>query len=387
MFQPSTKHLVLAAVFTQFLTSIRALSFPVTTGRYNTSIVATQLIDHDRLDFHGPTPQPRTLMISLFHPVPPTECCPSLTPYMDPITAAFEDAYYAEAGLPAGSFGSLALQTCRLRPEPNAKSGRGARASTYPLILFSPGSGNSRLLYSAIAQQLSSTGYIVVTVDHPYDAGIVTFPDNTTILANLTADTPPADDLTVRVRDVSFVLDQLRRPSVISRLIPGRTGGLDTSKVGIYGHSLGGATAAEAMLSDSRFIGGINLDGTFFGSVINQGLKKPFMIMAHEGKNLTTDASWGALWPNLKGFKRGFMLNASTHGTFTDLTEAAGLIGLRKEHPTQVGAWLGRLDGERALQIITAYTSKFFDFVLKGEKSEALDRLRMEFPEVTVGEA
>lgn len=187
------------------------------------------------------------------------------------------------------------------------------------------------------------------------------------------------------MKDVSFVLDQLRSPLVISRLIPGQTSGLDTSKVGIYGHSLGGATAAEAILSDSRLMGGVNLDGTFFGSAIDRGLDKPFMIMAHEGKNLTSDVTWGAIWPKLKGFKREFMLGNSTHGTFTDLAEAADLIGLREQFPTEVAALLGGIDGGRALQIITAYTSRFFDFVLKGKKSDLLDRSSMEFHEVTVG--
>jgi pimeloyl-ACP methyl ester carboxylesterase len=322
---------------------------------------------------------------------------------MDPISATFEDEEYAPVGIPAGAFGSLTLQTCK--PCPVLNPSRRIKGSNYPLVLFSPGLGNSRLLYSAIAQQyvfpifcfsllakfhphrLSSTGYIVVTIDHTYDAGIVIFPDNTTILAaNITTDSQIVDDLNIRVKDVSFVLDQLHRSSVISRLIPGRTCGLDTSKVGIYGHSLGGATAAEALLSDSRLIGGINLDGTFFGSVIDRGLNKPFMIMAHEGKNLTTDVTWAALWPKLKGFRRGFMLSGSTHGTFTDLAEAAALIGLRERFPTEVAAFLGIIEGERALQVIGAYTSRFFDFVLKGKKSELLDSSSMEFPEVTVGE-
>ncbi|RYP71473.1 hypothetical protein DL769_004698 [Monosporascus sp. CRB-8-3] len=376
-----------AALFTQLLPSIGAVSFSATIGLYNTSIATTQLIDHHRLDPYAPTPQPRTLMISLFHPVPPVACRPSLTPYMDPISATFEDEQYAQAGIPAGAFGSLTLQSCKPRPGPNSHSGRRVKESKYPLVLFSPGLGNTRLLYSAMAQKLSSTGYIVVTVDHPYDAGIVTFPDNSTILAaNITTDAQIVDDLNVRVRDVSFVLDQLHSPSIVSKLIPGLTCRLDTSKVGIYGHSLGGATAAEAMLSDSRLVGGVNLDGTFFGSVINRGLDKPLMMMAHEGKNLTTDATWGALWPNLKGFKRQFMLNGSTHGTFTDLAEAADLIGLREEFPTQAAALLGSIDGGRALQIIATYTGRFFDFVLKGKKSELLDRSSTEFPEVTVGE-
>ncbi|KAL5366605.1 PAF acetylhydrolase family protein [Aspergillus floccosus] len=361
---PSDKYLLLAALVTQLLPSIGAVSFPATGGLYNASIATAQLVDH--------------------HPTYSDNLSLSSRPSTK--LATFEDEQYAQAGIPAGAFGLLTLQTCM--PCPSSDSSRRVKGPKFPLILFSPGLGNSRLLYGAMAQQLSSTGYIVVTIDHPYDAGIVTFPNNTTVLAaNITTNAEIIADLNIRVRDVSFVLDQLYIPSVISRLILRRICGLDTSKVGIYVYSLGGGTtAAEAMLSGPRLLGGVNLDGTFFGSVIDRGLDKPFILMAHEGKNLTTNVSWGALWPKLKGFKRRFMLRGSTHGTFTDLAVAADLIGLREEFPAQTAAFLGSIDGGRAHQAIVTYTSRFFDFVLKGKKRELLDRSTMEFPEVTAGE-
>ena len=234
--------------------------------------------------------------------------------------------------------------------------------------------------------RLASTGYIVVTVDHPYDADIVTFPDNSTILAaNITTEDQIVEDLYVRVQDISFVLDQLSLPSTILSLLPELAGRIDVSKVGIFGHSLGGATAAQAMLSDCRFVGGINLDGSLFGSVIEGGLDKPFVLFAHEGKNLTTDATWAAFWPNLRGFRRELILNGSTHGTFTDLPEVADLIGLRAEFPQQVTELLGSMLGERASQIIATYVSSFFGFVLHGKKSELFDGPSNDFPEVAIG--
>lgn len=233
--------------------------------------------------------------------------------------------------------------------------------------------------------RLASTGYVVVTVDHPYDADIVTFPDNTTIYAaNITTEEQTVDDLYVRVKDISFVLDQLSQLSVSSTLLPALGTRIDFCKLGIFGHSLGGATAAQVLLSDSRFVGGFNLDGTFYGSVIEHGLTKPFAIFAHEGKNLTTDATWAALWPKLMGFKREFILNGSTHGTFTDLAEISDLVGLREKYPQQVEALLGSTLGNRASRIIASYVSSFFGFILKGEKSELLDRPSMDFPEVTI---
>ncbi len=36
---------------------------------------------------------------------------------------------------------------------------------------------------------------------------------------------------------------------------------LRTRQVGVFGHSFGGATAAQVMLNDTRFVAGVNLDG------------------------------------------------------------------------------------------------------------------------------
>lgn len=151
MFKLSDKRLLLAGLFTQLLPSIGAVSFPAAVGSFNTSIATTQLIDHHRLDPYAPTPEPRTLMISLFHPFSPAACCLSLTPYMNPISATFEDEVFAPIGVPAGAFGSLTLPTCKPCPASNAS--RRVKGSNYPLVLFSPGLGRSRLLYSAMAQQ------------------------------------------------------------------------------------------------------------------------------------------------------------------------------------------------------------------------------------------
>jgi predicted dienelactone hydrolase len=59
----------------------------------------------------------------------------------------------------------------------------------------------------------------------------------------------------------------------------GLRGALRLSRVGRFGHSLGGATAAQAMFEDRRIDAGINLDGTPSGPVVNAGLDRPFMLV------------------------------------------------------------------------------------------------------------
>lgn len=146
MFQAPAEHLIqVTLVFAQLFLTIDAVSFPLPAGSYRTSLTKAELIDHQRPDPYATTPQPRSLVISLFYPVSPAACSPTLAPYMDPITAAFEDTEYAQDGVPAGAFESLNLQVCH--------SPRPVELSIYPLVLFSPGMGNTRLLYSAMAQQ------------------------------------------------------------------------------------------------------------------------------------------------------------------------------------------------------------------------------------------
>ena len=140
-----------AMIFGELCLGINAICFPPPIGHYNTSIVISELVDHRRLDPYAPTHQLRSLMISIFKPVSPSECSLSPAPYMDPITAAFEDAEYADDGVPPGSVEALSLEICQRHPRPSP--GHFAKVPTYPLVLFSPGMGDSRLLYSAMAQQ------------------------------------------------------------------------------------------------------------------------------------------------------------------------------------------------------------------------------------------
>jgi dienelactone hydrolase len=59
---------------------------------------------------------------------------------------------------------------------------------------------------------------------------------------------------------------------------------MDLSKVGILGHSMGGATAALAMGEETRILAGVNLDGSTFpgmnADVRPVPLQKPFMFLA-----------------------------------------------------------------------------------------------------------
>src|SRR5262249_29689498 len=82
------------------------------------------------------------------------------------------------------------------------------------------------------------------------------------------------------VSDTGFVIDRLNQlnGSPSSRF----NGRLDIQKIGVVGHSMGGATAAQVCCEDARCRTGIDMDGRLFGSVIERGLQQPFMFVGSD---------------------------------------------------------------------------------------------------------
>ena len=367
---------------------------PKPDGAFEVGLSTMELIDKSRLQLFAPSVQQRHFMVSLFYPVHSRK---STTPsnYMPPETAAFEDgselSTTGSAGLvsPNGTFERLALQVAGKSPQTQG-------TLDFPIVLFSPGEATTRLFYSVIAQTIASSGYIVITIDAPHDVDIVEYPDGLVDLINTTvtnAATIADADLAVSVRaqDVSFVLDQLcNNASVVSQLIPGSSHGLDVRNVAMFGHSLGGAATAAAMLNDSRIAGGIAIDGTLYGPVVQEGLDRPFMLMAHTNHTRVAgngtgdaDSSWFDFWANLRGFKLDIMLANSLHYTFSDVPIVLETLGIVPNATIATNLQVTDLNGSRALQIVTTYVTAFLDMVLKYKTSPLLQGPVAAFPEVT----
>jgi hypothetical protein len=361
-------------------------------GPFEVGLGIMELVDYSRTQPFAPSIQPRKLMVSLFYPV---NSARGTTPanYMPPETALLEDEELSGIGLstPNSTLEKLALQLAGKNSRVYPRHGEPA----FPVVLFSPAQGTTRLFYSAIAQTISSSGYIVVTIDAPYDVDIVEYPGGSLALANTTVAntaTTSTIDLAVDVRaqDASFVLDQLTNKTVIANLIPGSTQSLNVSKVAMFGHSLGGAAAATAMLNDTRIAGGLNMDGALWGPVVQKGLDRPFMFMARAGhlrnnNSIAADPhnTWFDIWPNLRAFRLDLVLANSLHYTFSDFPVVLQTLDIVPNNATAQALQVTDLDGRRALKIVTTYVTAFLDFVLHGKNSALLKGPVPEFPEIT----
>jgi dienelactone hydrolase len=285
------------------------------------------------------------------------------------------DQLYDSLGLPSRIFGSLELSFCRNQSRHAGITGD----VSFPIVIFSPGLGNSRLIYSGIAQSLASRGYAVVTVDHPYDAAIVEYPDGTYVrAANITTPDQITFDLNTRVEDVTFVVDK------IHSLFGSSSSHLNFSHFLLYGHSLGGATAVATMSSDRRVVGAVNLDGSLWGQVVSHGVECPVLLFAHQGKSLATDPSWKKMWRNTAHTtKVELQLHNSTEGSFTDFPLLAETIG-GGHIPDGLQGLIGQLLGTTVDEILNGYMGHFFQYCLNHASMPVLGNDNAISPHVAV---
>ncbi|KAK9419145.1 putative Alpha/Beta hydrolase protein [Seiridium unicorne] len=353
-------------------TEAAAYQFPNLTGPLPVGTTALEVIDYSRTDPLAPSPRPRALMISLFYPTTRSASASgkyTIAPDFPPATATFVDQYI---NVPEGTTVSIYTQSYLNAP---------LASSNFPVLLFGPGFGGSRLGYTAQLEDLASHGWIIVAVDHTYDALVVKFPDGTLVQA-LTEDPGNfpgglARLTEIRAEDLQSVVSALKNATVLEQ-IPAlktcnATARLHLDQVGAFGHSLGGATAAQAMLDSDTFTCGANFDGSLWGEATNTSLDKPFLQVSAAAHNQTNDASWAEFWEQLKRFRREIAVNGTVHYSFSDIPLIRDILG--DVFPANQSSFYGSLTGERLIEIETATMDAFFGYCFKGRPSSDLDNL------------
>lgn len=197
------------------------------------------------------------------------------------------------------------------------------RDRPWPVVIFSPGYGAPRAVYTGLATRLASRGFVVFVLDHPYESAVTELPDNRVVglVENIPADHTQymPQQQVLRTADIRFIIDQIGRPEVLSPRLRGR---IETSKVAVIGHSFGGAVSAMAMSEDPRVVAAANIDGTPYGDLPDRRLTRPFMLIqsdyAETGhSDLFVDGNSRLLTRSTApGFR--FEIKRANHYSFTD---------------------------------------------------------------------
>ncbi len=315
------------------------LTLPDPTGRHRIGTVSLHLTDRSRPDPWVPAEPARELMVQIWYPARSVHGHPRAG-WVSPGVAARIN--------PPGS--GLRL------PVTHGHIGAPAAPGRRPVVLYSPGFGLERTSSTALVEDLASHGYVVVTVDHTYDAQLVEFPDGRIAARAVPPDTDIARALAVRVADSRFVLDRLTR-TVLPHGIT-----VDPARIGMLGHSLGGAAAADTMRADRRVRAGINMDGTFAGPVLGTGLDRPFLMLGAEPDPAEPDESWNRMWAGLRGPRHWLELRGARHLSFTDFQVLWPQAGVPAADSARA---IGTIDGGRSVAVQRAYVRAFLDRYLR----------------------
>ena len=186
----------------------------------------------------------------------------------------------------------------------------------------------------------------------------------------------------IRAADSRFALDQLGQ---LARLEPRSplAGHLDLQHVGIVGHSIGGATAVQAMASDPRFKVGVNLDGKLFGTRAGRAPDRPFLWIQSDVTQTTEYTQGRDRFLSRQGDGAALLtIPESQHLSFTDdpsyLTSLGrGLVG------TTLGMGSVSLGGMTSMagNAIAAFVGP----PLGVESGPSLGAVRVGYPGIRVG--
>jgi len=236
--------LLAPAVFTA--TASAAVTPPSPSGPAPVGFTRTTLTDQQRSEPLAGDTGPRRVPIRVWYPAARRATAPAavLTPV--------EQAELA---------GGVGL-------EPSALDGLGSAATAaapaapgrHAVLLLSPGLGESTALQSAHASDLASHGYVVVGIDVAGETYALDLGDGETVPVRITE--ASAESIALRTRDLRFVLGKLESLRGVGRL--------DLDRIGAFGHSNGGATAADALLVERRIRAGVNTDGGIYGPVFER---------------------------------------------------------------------------------------------------------------------
>lgn len=263
----------------------------------------------------------------------------------------------------------------------------GEGSATYPLAVFSHGSFGYRGSNLSTFEDLASNGYVIVSIDHSYHAFFSRHTDGSTTLVNTsflngaTNVTNGAYDaqttydkthewLDLRAVDMDFVLDRILAnaggeiPASVHALI-------NTAKIGLFGHSLGGATAAQLGRERSDVDAVIVIDGTMIGEEIGFENGKGTMIAEPYPVpllNLYNDSHYedarreGTAYNNLSASARAIeahdvVIRGSGHLNFTDLPLFSPALA------RMLGT--GEIDSRYCIETMNQIVLDFFNYALK----------------------
>tara|TARA_Y100000768_G_scaffold234528_1_gene177306 strand:- start:292 stop:1467 length:1176 start_codon:yes stop_codon:yes gene_type:complete len=340
---------------------------PKPTGDRNIGTESVELIDIDRLEWFTEDPQDlRKIMIQIWYP----------TDDLDGEKESYIDYGELRIEALASQFDySPFLFKKLIDVETNSiRKAEPSTQSSFPLIIFSHGLGGNRTQNTIMIEELTSHGYVVIAIEHAYDANISIFNNGDVAdyrsginyqRRNTQKITPEEfwairlPQLETRAKDVSYIIDQLELGNLPENII----NIIDLENIGVFGHSFGGATSIYSTYNDHRIDACINLDGWMVvvpDEIVDNGINRNFMYLGQEqwDEKLNYQKLDKFIKSNTKSSK--ILIPNTTHYDFSDtphMSKAAKFLNKS-----------GKVKSKNLKNLLNELIISFFNQNLKNQK-------------------
>ena len=348
-----------------------ALHLPRPTGASAFGTTVVQWTDADRGEPATPAPgDRRTVVVQLWYPADTDEIT-ERSRYLGrsddearAVTAGLADLFAVPDFLLSEARRARSLAWLDAPPAPGP--------ARWPVVLFSPGLGGVRTQNTAWAIELASHGYVVAALDHPHDSAVVVLDDGRAVESAVRSTGNDDEDerlasgwTSVRAGDLRFARARLAVGAGLPSALASR---IDTDRMAVAGHSLGGAAAIQAALEDPTFDAVVDLDG-FPRNVEGRALAAPLLVVvAGRGTgNPANDREYEderrRVLDDAEARSYELIVPGAAHLTFTDAPLFLPPV------PALVGSG-GRASGVR---ITANVTRAFLDVALRGSDPARLE--------------
>lgn len=275
----------------------------------------------------------------------------------------------------------------------------------FPLVIFSHGAFGYYQSNTSTYMELASNGYVVISLDHPYHSFFTTDTDGKTVTVNpaflqevMYINSEEAQEkeiielshewLELRMADMNFAVDSVKEakttPSLVAQEwfvseenakqeIEKVLAMTDTQKIGLMGHSLGGATSVTVGRTRDDIDAVIDIDGTMLGEEYNyengvyafyrEAYPVPLLSFSNEEHHIE-GKQFGDLYVNNVVLENAVdssytYIAESGHMNFTDLPlfspALASFLGV------------GEVDATECILSMNETILQFYDYYLKGK--------------------
>ena len=345
---------------------------PLPTGPSSVGTFTTEIVDIDRDELYGSVPgSPRRFNVQVWYPA-------DVPDGSEPGPWAND---WAEVGPEVASvigFPAWFLNHARYA-ESHTYPGADPVDGSFPVVIYSHGWTGFRSNAVNQIENLVSNGYVVIAPDHTYGAVATVFEDGEVVTYDANALPDPeevtedayaiaADQLVaVFAADLSAILDELEegaggRFAEVASIV-------DTTRVGLFGHSAGGGAAIRTCLEDERCDAVLGLD-PWVEPLPDETLAitpmRPAMYMrSEEWIGTENDALLRGLAGRSEAVSYWIGIEGAWHNDFnlmTLISPYAARFGLK-----------GPIPAGRVIPIVDRYLVGFFDTFLLGTGSAAID--------------